>query len=115
MYLNLYDEVMVDSCSDARSREREVLERSAGLLRNAMQQNRYSQEAVAAIFFTGKIWRALLADLASPDNQLDEGLRSQIISVGLWILKQCETCRLTRSIDFLGIIEVNSIIGAGLA
>lgn len=115
MYAKLYDEILADSCSGARNLEREILERSSRMLADAMNRKRYTTEAIAAIFFTGKVWRALVSDLASSENQLDEDLRARIISIGLRVLKRCETCRLTRSVDFVEIIQLTTLISAGLA
>jgi flagellar protein FlaF len=53
-------------------------------------------------------------DLASPDNQLAEELRANLISIGIWIIKESERIRQRESDNFQGIIDISIIIRDGL-
>ena len=56
----------------------------------------------------------LLEDLAHPDNQLPKQLRADLISIGIWIMREAEEIRLGRSQNFKGIIDVTRAIAEGL-
>jgi flagellar protein FlaF len=49
------------------------------------------------------------------ENQLPKQLRADLVSIGLWVLKELEEIRMERSTNFRGVIEVTQSISAGLA
>jgi len=51
---------------------------------------------------------------AQPDNELGIELRAKLISIALWILKECERIRKKQSDNYQGIIDVTTIIRDGL-
>jgi len=57
----------------------------------------------------------LIEDLAKPENDLPEQLRADLISIGLWVIREAEEIRLEKSTNFKGIIEVSENIRDGLA
>jgi flagellar protein FlaF len=56
-----------------------------------------------------------MEDLSKPENDLPERLRADLISIGLWIMREAEDIRLEKSSNFRGIIEVSQNIRDGLA
>ncbi len=114
MYQFSYAEIMEDGVADAKSRERQVLDRSIELLEIAAAKGRNSQEAIEALFYTRRLWIRFVEDLALPDNQLDPDLRGNLISVAIWILKEVDRVRKRESDNFRGIIEITTIIRDGL-
>ena len=56
-----------------------------------------------------------IEDLAKAENDLAQSLRGELISVGLWIMREAEQIRLEKSDNFKGIIEVSKTIHDGLA
>jgi flagellar protein FlaF len=88
MYQFSYAEVLDETPRGARERERHAISHS--------------------------LWGAFLEDLASPDNDLPQKLRADLISIGLWIMRECEQIRLEKSSNFKGIIEVSAAIRDGL-
>ncbi len=108
-----YSEIDEDSAVDARARERELLDRSIDLLTKARDQGANSMASVEAIHFTIRFWSMILEDIASPENSFTEELRAGIISVGIWILKECERIRQGESDNFTGVIDVTKIIREG--
>jgi len=114
MYQFSYAEVMQDSVADAKERERQVLDRSIALLAAARDQGRYAKEAIEALFYTRRVWVSFVEDLKSPDNQLDIELRANLISIAIWILKECDLIRKRQSSNYQGIIDVTTIIRDGL-
>ena len=49
-----------------------------------------------------------------PENDLPQALRADLISIGLWVMREAEQIRLEKSTNFKGIIEVSATIRDGL-
>jgi flagellar biosynthesis activator protein FlaF len=114
MYQAGYAEVLEDSNAVARSYERQALGRAIELLTAAEKRGRRSREAIEALLFTRRLWNILLQDLASPENALPVQLRANLISIGIWVLKEAERIRLEESDNFAGIIQICDSIRGGL-
>ncbi|WP_337266112.1 flagellar biosynthesis regulator FlaF [Oryzifoliimicrobium ureilyticus] len=114
MYQFSYAEVLDDSVTDAKERERQVLDRSIALLSIARDKEKYSREAIDALFYTRRVWVSFIEDLKHPDNQLDVEIRANLISIAIWILKECDRIRRRQSTNYQGIIDVTTIIRDGL-
>jgi flagellar protein FlaF len=114
MYQFSYADIQTDSVADAKDRERQLLTRSIELLGVAHSNGRESLQAVEAIHFLNRVWTSLIEDLGSPDNELPMELRANLISIGLWLLREAEEVRQGRSDNFEGLIEVSQIIRDGI-
>lgn len=114
MYKFYYDEVLEDSPKAARETERGALERSIELLRAAEKAGTQSRECVEALYYLRRLWSIFIEDLAKPENGLPERLRADLISVGLWVLREAEEVRQGRSTNFKGLIDVSRTISEGL-
>lgn len=114
MYQFSYADIQTDSVADARDRERQVLSRSVELLAKASAAGANSYEAIEALNFTNRVWTSLMDDLGNPENALPKELRANLISVGLWVLREAEDLRQGRADSFDGLIEVSQIIRDGL-
>jgi flagellar protein FlaF len=114
MYQFPYAEVMDDLPSDARAIERRAFEHSIELLEAAEKAGPAMPEAAEALTFVRRLWAALIEDLARPENDLPQSLRADIISIGLWVLRESEQIRLGNSTNFRGIIDVSRTIWKGL-
>lgn len=114
MYQAGYAEVLNDAAAMARSHERRALDRAVDLLTVGEERGRRSREAIDALLFVDRLWRAFLQDLASPENGLPKELRASLVSIGIWILKEVELIRREESDNFVGLIEICSNIRNGL-
>ncbi|MGG7516287.1 flagellar biosynthesis regulator FlaF [Allorhizobium undicola] len=114
MYQFSYSEIMEDGVADAKERERQVLNRSIDLLARARDAGRYGKDAIEALFYTRRVWIRFVEDLRQPDNQLGDELRANLISIAIWILKECDRIRKRQSDNYQGIIDVTTIIRDGL-
>jgi len=114
MYQFSYSEVQTDSVADAKDRERQLLTRSIDLLTAARDAGPQSREAIEAILFMNRVWTSLIEDLGHADNALPKELRANLISIGLWLLREGEEVRQGRSENFDGLIEISQIIRDGL-
>jgi flagellar protein FlaF len=114
MYQFSYADIQTDSVADAKDRERQLLTRSIDLLTAAATVGRGSTEAIEALHFTNKVWTTFVEDLGSGDNALPKELRANLISIGLWLLRETEDIRQGRTDNFEGLIEVSQIIRDGI-
>jgi flagellar biosynthesis activator protein FlaF len=114
MYRFSYAEILEDTPQTARQRERLALEHSIELLQAAQVNGVKSREAVEAIYFVRRLWAFFIEDLAKPDNALPQSLRADLISIGLWIMREADEIRLGKSENFKGLIEVTKLIAEGM-
>src|SRR5262245_24107297 len=106
MYQFSYAEVLDETPRGARERERQAIDRSIELLEAADKAGPGSRESIEAVLFVRRLWATLVEDLASPENDLPKNLRADLISIGLWIMREAEQIRLDKSSNFRGIVEV---------
>ena len=114
MYQFSYADIQTDSVADARDRERQLLSRSIEMLIKASEIGANSSEAIEALNFTNRVWTSLMDDLGNPENALPKELRANLISIGLWLLRESEDIRQGRNESFEGLIEVSQIIRDGI-
>jgi flagellar protein FlaF len=114
MYQFSYAEIVQDTCGEARLRERQAFERGIALLRLARDAGLESRETVEALHYVRTLWAILVEDLANPENDLPEALRADLISIGLWVMREAENIRLGRTVSLEDIIEINQTICDGL-
>jgi flagellar biosynthesis activator protein FlaF len=114
MYQFPYADILDNSPEVARERERQVFERSLEMLKVADEKGAGSREAIEALTFVRRVWATFLEDLASPENSLPKELRAEIISIGLWVIRESENIRLGKQTDFKPLIEVTTALYEGL-
>ena len=95
-------------------RESSAIEHSISLLKTAQEHGAGSRESLEAMMFTRRLWGIFIEDLASPANELTPEMRANIISIGLWIMRESEEIRLGRSDNIEGVIDISKIILEGL-
>lgn len=114
MYQFAYDEIIAESSEVARSQEAQAFDRANALLAKAVSAGLQSKVAQEALAFSEDLWMILIEDLAHPENKLTEALRAQLISIGIWVLKEIGRIRTGQSKAFSAIAEINNIIRNGL-
>lgn len=114
MYQFSYAEVLDETPKGARERERQAIDRSIELLREADRAGVNSRESIEAVLYVRRLWGLLIEDLARPENDLPKALRADLISIGLWIMREAEEIRLEKSDNFKGLIDVSMSIRDGL-
>jgi flagellar protein FlaF len=114
MYQFSYAEIVDDAAEDSRARERRALDRSIELMEAADAKGPASREAIEALLFVRRLWTMLIEDLGSPENSLPQDLRASLISIGLWLLQEAERIRIEEAGDFKAMIDISTIIRAGL-
>lgn len=110
MTFEAYEAVVDDSGYEARGRERQAL--SLGIDRlERLQKGRASfEDQVQSLLYVRRLWTIFIEDLAHPENGLPEKLRADIISIGLWVVKEADRLREEKSNDVMQLIEINRML-----
>jgi flagellar biosynthesis activator protein FlaF len=105
-----YEAVAEDSGREARTRERQAL--SLGIDRlERLQKGFFSgEDLIESLLYVRRLWTIFIEDLAHPENGLPDKLRADIISIGLWIVKEADRLREERSNNVIQLIEINRLI-----
>ncbi|MCB8823471.1 flagellar biosynthesis regulator FlaF [Microvirga rosea] len=114
MYRFSYAEILEDASDGCRERERLAFDRAIDLLRTASEDRSNGIARSDAISFVQRLWSVLIEDLMSSENGLPEALRAQLVSIGLWIMKEADLVRKEESKNLNALIEINSMIRDGL-
>ncbi|HTK36460.1 MAG TPA: flagellar biosynthesis regulator FlaF [Caulobacteraceae bacterium] len=72
------------------------------------------QTRINALDWNRRLWSALAADCARPENQLPEVVRARIISLSLWVNRHSSAV-MRREETFEPLIDVNRMIMQGLS
>lgn len=110
MTLASYDTEIEDSGLEARSREQRALNHGIGLLRKVQAGELTLPEQNDAFVYIRDLWILFVQDLSNPRNGLPEQLRAQLISIGLWIVKEAERNREGRFSDVNDLVDINVTI-----
>ena len=109
-----YADIVGDATNASRQQEQLAFGQAIEMLEAAKTKGNQSREAIEAVLYLRRLWSYLIEDLAQPENDLPEALRADLISIGLWVMKEAEQIRLFKSENFDGLIEINGIIRRGL-
>lgn len=105
---------MRKASASPRQIEAELLTAIASSLEVAADPENGSYTALAnAIHRNAQLWTALLADLAMPENSLDDQLKAQLISLGAFSMRHGNKV-LSKEEGCEPLIRINRSIAAGL-
>jgi flagellar protein FlaF len=68
------------------------------------------EDQVQSLLYVRRLWTIFIEDLAHPENGLPEQLRADIISIGIWVVKEADRLREERSNDVMQLVEINRLI-----
>ncbi|HXW70753.1 MAG TPA: flagellar biosynthesis regulator FlaF [Methylocella sp.] len=114
MYRYSYAEQLDDDPRECRAREALALEYAINLLRLGEDAGIGTKEAFEAADFVTRLWNAFIQDLVDPENDLPDTLRADLVSIGIWIIKEAALIRSRQSQNFTGVAEICAIIRDGL-
>ncbi|MDJ0929503.1 flagellar biosynthesis regulator FlaF [Breoghania sp.] len=115
MYNFSYAETLDEFCADTRGNERQAMGMIVEQLTSVKEKGRRSKEAIEALYNTRRVWAYFIDDLESDKNELPVSLRTDLISIGLWVMKELESILNERSDNFDELIQINATIRDGLA
>ena len=109
-----YGDLLENDQQEARARERVALDQSILLMEQAGATGAPLAATAEAIAFSSKLWTLLVEDLANTENALPKELKAQLVSIGIWILRELEAARTDESKGFADVIAVSKAIRDGL-
>lgn len=115
MFSTSYAETMDEICADDRANEVAAFEAVLDKLAAAHTVGPASAAAVDALFYTNRLWVFLLESLADERNALPANMRANLISIGIWVLKEIERLRQGEVSSLADLIQINTMIRDGLA
>ena len=114
MYRFSYAEVIEDSSQEGRQREYELFGRAINLMKVAEGMPSQSPEMIDAIVFVQRLWTFLIKDLGHRDNGLPDQLKGQLISIGLWVMRESGRVIRGEQKSLEALIDINAMIQEGL-
>ena len=114
MYRFSYAEILDESATLNRERERLALDQAVNLLTLAAKAEPGSCEVLAAVAYLQKLWGFFITDLADANNELPRDLRATLASLGLWVIQECDRLISGTGGDIPMLIDVNIAIRDGL-
>jgi flagellar protein FlaF len=115
MYKLSYAEIMEDDAQIARSREKLVFDRAIELMRLAEAKGVGSAEVNEAVQYVQRLWMFFIENLSDPQNELAEGLKDNLISIGRWSIAEADRIINNHQSSFSPLIDVNAAIRDGLS
>ncbi|MET3414839.1 flagellar protein FlaF [Methylobacterium sp. 1030] len=103
-----------DSAEVCRQREHAAFDRAIDLMASAGAADATAADRTEAISFVQRLWKLLIDDLVQPENALPEAMRADLISIGLWIIRQSDRILRGDAHGFDTLISVNATIRDGL-
>lgn len=115
MTVSGYEAVIEDSGHEARAREHRALDHGIDLLKRLQNGDLLPPEQAETLLYIRRLWAFFVQDLASPRNGLPEKLRAELISIGLWIIKEADRIRQETATDVDELLAINVLIRDALA
>jgi flagellar protein FlaF len=110
-----YAETLEESSDATRQRERLAFDHGLMLLARLRETDVTSIERMEAMLYIRRVWSFLIEDLDDPANALPLELRSALISIGIWMIKESEGLGEGRTDRVDDMIDVMTSLRDGLA
>lgn len=114
MYQFSYAEILDDAPEIGRQRELAAFDRAIDLMRIAERPDAAAKDREAAATFLQNLWAVLIDDLCNPENALPDTLRGDLVSVGLWSMRESGEILSAPERSLAALIEVNTSVRDGL-
>ena len=110
-----YAEAIEDGSGVARRREQAAFDYGVKMLTRLREEDATYQERLDAMLYMRRLWTFLIDDLGNPANDLPLELRSTLISIGIWMIKETEHVTDGRLDNLEDMIATMTAIRNGLA
>lgn len=115
MQASAYTDVHRDAPEFSRDLERRAFDTGIRLLEDARELPNGTPRAIDALRHIQELWGILIKDLGDPANELPAELRANLISIGLWVMREADNILAGKSENWDGLIEINRTVREGLA
>ena len=99
----------------ARDQERLAFDAGIRLMEAAQGTANDSQQTLDAVRHMQRLWSFLIKDLSDPSNDLSDDLKANLISIGLWVLKETDAILAGTKDNWSGLIDINRTVREGLS
>lgn len=114
MFNTAFDETLEDDQTQARARERDLLDEATNAIKTSADMPDDLGLRITAVQYNMRVWSFFLQDLASDENEMPNEVKASFISIGIFVLKHLQRMRIDRSLGFDPVIEINQTIANGL-
>lgn len=115
MYHMRYSDVIEESGVSARERESALFNRCIEKLEEIDKNEVNNTLIFEYSSFIEKFWLAVIEDLSREDNYLPNDLKGDIISIGIYVVKEMTNLRNGQKIDIAALIDISRFLRDGLA
>ncbi len=115
MQADTYAQMRQTAPGIARNQEREAFDAGIKLMEAAQGTANDSQQSIDAVRHMQRLWSFLIKDLSDPSNDLSDELKANLISIGLWVLKETDAILAGRGKNWPGLIDINRTVREGLS
>lgn len=115
MTARIYADVTMGSSTVGREQEREAFDRGIALMEAAQAEPQDFARKRDAARHLQTLWGFLIKDLSHPANDLTEELKANLISIGLWVIREADAIIGGRKDDWGPLIDINKTVREGLA
>lgn len=115
MQADTYVQMRQTAPAFARNQERQAFDAGIALMEAAQGNANDSQRSIDAVRHMQRLWSFLIKDLADPSNDLSDELKANLISIGLWVLKETDAILAGTSANWNGLIDINRTVREGLS
>jgi flagellar protein FlaF len=114
MYKMTYAEIIEGDCRQARADEQQAFNQAIAMMEEAEGKDIAAPEVFAAVQNIQKLWVFLIESLSDPANELAPSLKKDLISIGIWAIREADRVLSSPGKGFAALIEVNRSIRDGL-
>jgi flagellar protein FlaF len=98
---------------DPRQSESLIFRRVTDQLKDVAEAERRDEMYHRAVLDNRRLWTALAADVSDPSNMLPDELKSNLLSLAIWVERESGAAH-SGGADIRSMIEINEAIIAGL-
>lgn len=98
---------------DPRQTESQIFRRVTDQLKQAASNERRDESYHRAVLDNRRLWSALAGDVSDPSNMLPEDLKSNLLSLAVWVEREASAAHSGQA-DIRTMVEINEAIIAGL-
>ncbi|MEM9223082.1 MAG: flagellar biosynthesis regulator FlaF [Pseudomonadota bacterium] len=115
MAADSYLDVSRASPEVGRQQEGQAFDDGIALMKVARNSPQDVGAAVESVRYMQSLWGFLIRDLNSPQNDLSDELKANLISIGLWVLRECDLVLAGHTENWDTLIEINMTVREGLS
>ncbi len=111
----MYADVHQGSSTVGREEEREAFDMAIALMNAAHASPCDGRQSRNAARHVQLLWGYLIKDLTHPGNDLSDELKANLISIGLWVMREADAIIAGRRSDWSPLIDINATVREGLS